>query len=492
MGFSRPHVILFPFLAQGHMIPLLDIAKVLAGCGLRVSYVTTHGNACHVRTSINEGRALSLDIHLVELEMPWVERLPQGCENMDSIPSLEIFILFLMTLKKLQEPFEKMLYQLIDEQQPACCLIADLFFGWCNETAEKFQIPRLVFHGISSFALSVEYSLWSHLPHKSLKSEQETFLVPEMPTPLVLSKANLSKEADESHPLFLFFDDLLKRDKESWGIVANTFYELEPVYVDHLRKYVGKPVWTIGPLSLSKGIESIDRGKSSDIKADKCLQYLDSQRPRSVLYISFGSQPCISDKQISEIALALQAIEQPFIWIIKLPSDATKTNPQHKVSPLFPSGFEEITKKKGLIIMGWAPQLLILSHPSIGGFLTHCGWNSTIESISSGVPMIAWPFFAEQNLNVKMVVDVLRIGLPIPLCDHEGLVRWEGIKNAALELMHGEEGQAARGRVLELAEAAKKAVGIGGSSHKSLVSLVEQIHKWHTSMEQYMENDTQH
>eukprot|EP01018_Ginkgo_biloba_P007284 Gb_20806 [translate_table: standard] len=239
---------------------------------------------------------------------------------------------------------------------------------------------------------------------------------------------------------------------------------------------MSKPVWAIGPVSLcnAKGKEMSERGKAASIEEAKCLQWLDSQSPRSVVYVSFGSHPHISDKQIHEIALGLEASQQPFIWVMR---DYSLEN-THDERCKFPEEFEERTlKKRGVIIRGWAPQLLILSHPSVGGFITHCGWNSTLESICAGVPMITWPLFAEQHLNAKMVIEILRIGLPIPSCESNDymLVGWECIKRAVLELLVEEKGRGARCRAIELGEAAQRALKKGGSSYKRIDALIQQM-----------------
>ncbi|CAN0846370.1 UDP-glycosyltransferase 73B4 [Linum grandiflorum] len=161
--------------------------------------------------------------------------------------------------------------------------------------------------------------------------------------------------------------DLINRSEEtSFGAVVNSFHELEPGYSEHYREVVGTKAWFIGPLSLSnKGstLEKAERGKT----AANCRE------PNSVLYICFGSMSDIPDAQLLEIAAALEASGQGFIWVVKRDSE------EEKDQEWLPEGFEERMEGKGLVIKGWAPQVLILDHEATGGFMTHCGWNSTLE-----------------------------------------------------------------------------------------------------------------
>ncbi|CAI0407727.1 unnamed protein product [Linum tenue] len=133
--------------------------------------------------------------------------------------------------------------------------------------------------------------------------------------------------------------------------------------------------------------------------------------------------------------------------------------------------FEERVSPRGMVIRGWAPQVLILSHPSVGGFLTHCGWNSSLEGISAGVPLVTWPMFADQFCNEKLIVEVVRTGVKV-----EVLVTREQVERAVrLAMDGGEEEEARRKRAQELAGMARRAVGNGGSSHKNVAMLIEDI-----------------
>ena len=232
-------------------------------------------------------------------------------------------------------------------------------------------------------------------------------------------------------------------------------------------------MWSVGPVSLSnrEASERFSRGNEASIDEHYCLTWLDSMEMNSVVYACFGSLCTLSIEQIIEIGLGLEESGSPFIWIIRKQEKSSG-----KVEEwLAAEGFEERVRGRGVVVRGWAPQVMILSHPSVGGFLTHCGWNSTLEGVAAGVPMIAWPMFAEQFYNEKMVVDVLGIGVRIGVesfADKQGLVRRERVRSAVVELM-GDRGM--RERAEALARAATDAYEDEGSSFLYVTLFIEDV-----------------
>lgn len=215
------------------------------------------------------------------------------------------------------------------------------------------------------------------------------------------------------------------------------------------------------------------------------MGWLESKKPSSVIYACLGSLCRLVPAQLIELGLGLEASNQPFIWVIK-----TGERYLELEEWLVKERFEERIKGRGLLIKGWAPQVLILSHPAVGGFITHCGWNSTLESVCSGVPMITWPLFAEQFFNEKLVVEVLRIGIrvgveiPVRWGDEEKvgvLVKKDGVEKAIAMLMGGgEEGEKRRKKARELGVMAKMALEKGGSSLLNMSFLIEDVTKQST------------
>ncbi|KAL0559708.1 hypothetical protein IC582_000075 [Cucumis melo] len=258
----------------------------------------------------------------------------------------------------------------------------------------------------------------------------------------------------------------------------NSFYELEAEYAECYRNVLGRKVRHIGPLSLyNKGIEEkAQRGNKSAIDEHECLKWLDSQKPNSVVYVSFGSMAKFNADQLKEIAIGLEASEKNFIWVVrKVKGDEEKGEDKDWL----PEGYEERMEGKGMIIRGWAPQVLILDHPGVGGFVTHCGWNSTLEGVAAGVPMVTWPVAAEQFYNEKLLTEVLKIGVGV------GVQKWvrtvgdfiksEAVEKAIRRVMEGKEAEEMRNKAKELAEMAKKAITENGSSYSDLEALIKEL-----------------
>ncbi|CAN1793806.1 Hydroquinone glucosyltransferase [Linum perenne] len=245
-----------------------------------------------------------------------------------------------------------------------------------------------------------------------------------------------------------------KRYRLAEGVMVNSFPELEPGAIKSLLSQDGpgkKPmVYPVGPLV------NMDSPHKTGARSE-CLDWLDDQPGGSVLFVSFGSGGTLSYDQINELALGLEMSEQRFLWVVRSPDDKTANasfftaQSQNDPFHFLPKGFLDRTRGRGLVVASWAPQAQILSHNSTGGFLTHCGWNSTLESVVNGVPLIVWPLYAEQKMNAVMLTDDIK------------------------SLMEGEEGKKVRYRMKELKDAAGKVLSKDGSSSRALSEVVQ---KW--------------
>ncbi|KAG5526436.1 hypothetical protein RHGRI_032640 [Rhododendron griersonianum] len=401
--------------------------------------------------------------------------LPEGCESLDQITSDDMIPNFAKATALLQDPLERIL----DEVRPDC-LVADMFFPWATEAAAKLGIPRLVFHGTSFFALCALENMRLYKPHKEVSSDDEPFFVPDLPHQIKLTKMQLSEhersESETAREFARIAASMEESELLSYGAIFNSFYELEPEYADYYRDVLKRRAWHIGPVSLcNREIEDkAQRGKEASIDEHECLKWLDSKKPNSVIYICFGSVAKFDASQLYEIAMGLESSGQQFIWVVR-----TGEN-ENESEEWLPEGFEERMKDKGLIIRGWAPQVLILGHDAVGGFVTHCGWNSTVEGVSAGVPMVTWPVFAEQFYNEKLVTELLRIGVSV------GALKWnsftvssgvmrEQIGKAVRRVMVGKDAEEMRNRAKEFKEVAMKAVEEGGSSHTNLNDLIHEL-----------------
>ncbi|KAG6793158.1 hypothetical protein POTOM_002349 [Populus tomentosa] len=330
---------------------------------------------------------------------------------------------FLKATTLLQAPFEKVLQECHPD-----CFVADMFFPWATDAAAKFGIPRLVFHGTSNFALSAAECVRLYEPHKKVSSDSEPFVVPDLPGDIKLTKKQLPDYVRENaeNDFSTFLKACKEAELRSYGVVVNSFYELEPAYADYYKKVLGRKAWNLGPLK--------------------------------------------------EIAAGLEASGQQFIWVVK----RNKKGQEDKEDWL-PEGFEERMEGMGLIIRGWAPQVLILDHEAIGAFVTHCGWNSTLEGITAGKPMVTWPIFAEQFYNEKLVTEVLKTGVGVGAKEwlrmHGDHVKSEAVEKTITQIMVGEEAEETRSRAKKLGETARKAVEEGGSSYSDFNALIEELRR---------------
>lgn len=474
-----PHFVLLPFLAQGHLIPAVDLGRLLAKRGVSVSILVTPENGNRVKRVVDRAIASGLNIRVFHLKLPLAEvGLPEGCENFDMLPSMESALSLFSATAMLREQVEGLLVDL-----DPTCLVADMCFPWATDMALKLRIPRLVFHGTSCFSLVCMSMLQKSKILQGLScGDREYFVVPDLPDRIEITKAQLRGTSDGIPPEWdEIRQQMFDSEEQAVGTVANTFQELEPEYVNRYMRERDKKVWCIGPVSLCNVDDSdkAERGNKAAIDGHDCLKWLESHEPGSVIYVCLGSISRLADAQLIELGLGLEASNRPFVWVIRQASDEFQTW-------LSEEKFDERIGGRGLLIRGWAPQVLILSHPSVGGFITHCGWNSTLEGVSAGVPMITWPVFAEQFCNEKFIVNVMktgiRVGVEVPVLlgmdDPKAAVqvRSDDVKMAIDKLMDGgEEGAERRERARKLGEAAKSTVEEGGSSHLNMTQLIQDM-----------------
>ncbi|CAI0557423.1 unnamed protein product [Linum tenue] len=465
------HVYFFPFLAHGHLIPTVDMAKLFAGRGVKTTIVTTPLNAPNFSATTTTGP----DIQTRLIDFPAAEfGLPAECQNLEFISAhnkgWEGVSQFTRAAVALREPFEKLL-----EQDRPDCLVADMLFPWATESAAKFGIPRLIFHGTSFFALAAGDAVATHEPQNRVSSDDESFVIPGLPDEVRFTRRQLPSRQTTGNNTLKFFKRVGESSSECFGTVVNSFYELEPAYADHYRRVLGRRSWHVGPVSLCNADDRAVRGKEATIGRDECLKWLDSKEPNTVVYVSFGSIVKFSAEQMREIAIGIEASECQFIWVVR------ECHQEDDGNNWLPEGFEDRTSGRGMIIRGWAPQVLILDHAAIGALVTHYGWNSTLEGITAGLPMVTWPVMADQFYNEKLVTEVVRIGVSVGgrewSVDGGGTVGHAAVESALRRVMSREveEVMGMHRRAKALGEMARKAVEEGGSSYFDLSALIEEL-----------------
>ncbi|KAL5990203.1 hypothetical protein ACLOJK_011100 [Asimina triloba] len=467
----RDHMLLFPFMAQGHLIPFLSLAHFLeqkTGCTITV--VTTPLNVRALQSSLpahSTIRFSSLPFHSSH------HGLPPHAENTNSIPP-HLFLRFIHATRSLQPPLERLVSEICARDgRPPLCIISDEFMSWSVETARKFGTFHSVVQTSGAYGSVVFCNVWNHLPHR--QTDADEFELPEFPG-VSIHRSQLTdacRKADDDDPWTILFRKVDSYFHQSDGILINTTEELESKALMQMRKNLRRNVWAIGPLITPPSFR-----KKLYISSESCTGWLDLHPLRSVLYISFGSQTSIHPHQMMELAKGLEACGNAFIWVIKPPT-GFDVNGELRAEWL-PEGFEERMgeRKQGLLVKNWAPQLEILSHESVGAFLTHCGWNSILESLSQGVPMIGWPMMAEQHFNSKQLEEELGVGIEL-VRGSTAEVRAADVVRVVGMVMgeESEKGKEMRSRAKEIKEVMKAALvdedGCKGSSIRAVQDFLQ-------------------
>lgn len=271
------HVFFFPMLAHGHMIPTLDIAKLFTARGVISTIITTPMNAHVFSKSVEKANQLGFEMGILTVDFPAAAAsLPEGCESADLLTSDDMFPKFFKAISMLQNPLERIL----DEVRPDC-LVAGIFFPWVTDVAAKFNIPRLVFHGTGLFSLCALENVRLYKPQRQVSSDDKPFLVPDLPHQIEFTKMQMQghEQTVPETDYARFHTKMKESELSSYGVIVNSFYELEPEYADYYSNVLKRRAWHIGPISLCD--QEIDdraqRGKEASIDEHKCLKRLNSK-----------------------------------------------------------------------------------------------------------------------------------------------------------------------------------------------------------------------
>ncbi|XP_010691836.2 UDP-glycosyltransferase 76B1 [Beta vulgaris subsp. vulgaris] len=437
-------VVLFPQPYIGHITPMLNLGNALHHKGFSINVIHTRFN------SPNPTEFPNFNFHFIEDVLSKAKTPLSG--SLDTITILN---------KSCLEPFRECLSQILEEaskdKEPVACLISDPLWEFTGIVADQLNVPRLALRtgGLLASILYESLPLLQEKGYFPLQDTRKEEPVLEIPP---LKVKDLPPERD--HDVLV---SMVKETKSNCqGIICNTFKELEGPTLDRVHgAFLATPIFLIGPLHKSSPVS-----KSNLVSTNESsITWLNKHAPNSVLYVSFGTLAAVSKEQFLEVAWGLAKSQQPFLWVTR----PRLINGLEKNDELFPEEFLETLNERGHIVT-WAPQQQILAHPAIGGFWTHCGWNSTIESICEGVPMICFPFFGDQMMNARHVTDVLKVGLQL----EKGLERQE-INRAIRRLMVEKEGQEMRERITSLKEKADHCLVKGGSSYESSDQLTSHI-----------------
>lgn len=331
-------------------------------------------------------------------------------------------------------------------------------------------MPRVNFISSGAFAAAVIDYVWLHIPKPSTESNQQLVQLASLPSSPSFAFSELPqvfRYYQPGNPDWQFIRESVLANFTSWGVLINTFNALESEYISYLKNFYGHDrVWAVGPIQ-PIGSATSHSGDSS-VSSEELAQWLSTCPPKSVLYVCFGSQYTPSEAQATALASALEISGVRFIWAV----DGSPA--------VIPKGFEERirTKGKGLVIRGWAPQVEILSHPAVGSFLTHSGWNSVLEGVMAGVTLLTWPMRAEQFINAKLVVEGVGMALKA-VVGSDAVPEAEELAKVFAESVGMREGLSTltevREKAAEMQMEAVAAVEEGGSSHKDILDFVNTV-----------------
>ncbi|XP_057957041.1 mogroside IE synthase-like [Malania oleifera] len=443
---SEIHILVLPYPVQGHLNPMLQFSKRLALKGLRVMLLA----AMSISESIPD-QAGSVKI----------QRICDGFDGDGKVDSLVYHERFSVVVPQ-------SLREVVARQNCSNCpfnfLVYDSTLPWALDVAHRLGLDAAPFFTQSA----VVSALYYHVHRGTLKMPVEgpTVTVPSMPLLAVSDLPSFIHHMD-AYPsiLRLVVDQFSNIHDANWTFI-NTFEQLENEVLSWMRSQW--PVKTVGPIIpsmyLDKRLED-DRDYGLSLfkpNLDACQTWLDQKQAASVVYVSFGSLASLGEEQMEEISQGLKRSNAHFIWVVR-------ESEQQKL----PTNLVEETTDKGLVV-NWCNQLQVLAHQAVGCFLTHCGWNSTLEALSLGVPMAAMPQWTDQTTNSKFIADVWKVGLRVKR-DESGIVRGEEIALCIREIMEGERGNEIRKNAHRWKELAKEAVDEGGSSNKNIEEFVAEL-----------------
>ncbi|OEL33460.1 UDP-glycosyltransferase 92A1 [Dichanthelium oligosanthes] len=484
------HLVLFPFLAQGHLIPFLNLAKRLESLGqrggsgqrrLEVTIISTPRNVASLRRAVPAGSCIGF----AELPFsPSDHGLPPDAESTDVVP-LSAFPAFFFATELLRPSFEELVTELAGRQgRKNVCVLADIFLGWTAESARALGVQHRVFLTSGAYASAVTFSIWLRppaFPRPAGPDDEQS--LPDFPDVRVRYVEFLNVVVTEDYatnPMLAFLCRMVSLHfRHSGGLVVNTSEEIEQKGLHLIRKLSGLPTFAVGPL-IGGRTASDDTARADE--DDVCIKFLDSKPAASVLYVSFGSQNTIPASQMLELARGLEASGRPFIWAVRPPAEFDGTEKFR--AEWLPDGFEDraAAAAQGVVVRRWAPQVAILAHASTGAFLSHCGWNSVLESLWHGVPVVGWPLLADQLFDSRML-EKLGVGVEVAsgrMFGGLGKGRWEHVRDAVETVLgDGEKARDMRRKAAELKELARAALRAGedgevkGSSVLAMERLVD-------------------
>ncbi|KAL6501219.1 hypothetical protein OROHE_024866 [Orobanche hederae] len=522
---QKPHAVCIPFPAQGHINPMLKLAILLHNKGFHITILHTEYNRDRLLQSHGEGLPQLPDFQLAAIP----DGLPppeDGAATAAANSTQDIRSLCLSTRKNCLAPLNELIDKLnhrASRVPRVSCVIADMIMGFGLDAAQRIGVPGVLLHTASAVSFmcnkhvgqlvekgiiplkvgtdGLKEDVWvpreygEHplnppvLISKCIiqgyvkKSNENYFTADEsclengymetsidwIPGVIPLRLKDFShaiRTTDPNDPLLDFIVTEVSRSSKAAAVIINTVDSLEQKVLSSLSS-ICPPIYAVGSLhlllnQLPAGNALKSRSSSLWKEEPACLDWLKSKPEHSVLYVNFGSIAVLNPQQLSEFAWGIAESKKDFLWVVR--PDLVRGG-----DAALPTEFWEEIGDRGFFA-GWSPQEDVLGHAAVGGFLTHCGWNSVMESLCGGVPMLCWPFFADQKLNCRYACEEWGVGMEIG-----GDVKRGEVGFLVRELMDGERGKMLKKRAVEWRDKAAAAITAGGSSSLNLERLISEV-----------------
>lgn len=478
---ERPHAVMIPYPAQGHITPMLQLAKLLHARGFHVTFVNNHFNQRRLLRS--QGADTLAGVPAFRFAA-----IDDGLPPSDPDATQDVPALCYSTMTTSLPRFKELVAKLNEEAEasggalpPVTCVVADSTMTFALRAARELGLRCAALWTASACGFMCYYHFKDLrnrgiIPLKDEAQLSNGYLddttvdwIPAVPKELRLRDLpSFVRTTDPDDIMFNFFVHETAGMSQASGVVINTFDELDAPLLDAMSRLL-PTVYTAGPLHLTVRNNVPEESPAAALASslwkeqDAPLRWLDGRAPRSVVYVNFGSITVMSNEQLLEFAWGLANTGYAFLWNVR--PDLVKGGEEAALPPEFSAETEGRS-----MLSTWCPQAKVLEHEAVGVFLTHSGWNSALESISGGVPMVCWPFFAEQQTNCRYKCTEWGVGMEIG-----DDVRRAQVEGMIREVMEGEKGREMRRRVTELRDCAVASAGRDGRSMRNVDRLINEV-----------------
>ncbi|OIV93776.1 hypothetical protein TanjilG_07679 [Lupinus angustifolius] len=437
---------------QGHINPMLNLAKRLISNGVHVTIATTE-DARHRMKQNLQNTEVQFEFFSDGLALDFDRSNTEALVNSLKLQGSKNFSTLLTNLTKVHN---------------YSCVIINPFVPFAIDVIADHGIPCALLWIQASALYSIYYRYYNNIDYfPNLEDPNDKVHLPSLPVLDVRDLPSLMLPSSPRH-FYNLLNDLFKSIDKVKTVLGTSFYEIEEDIVKSM--FFITPIYPIGPLvsPFLLGEKETNNFKLDILSAeDSCIEWLDNKTPSSVIYVSFGSITVLSQKQMNNFASALMNSKKSFLWVIR------SHGSNNSNSPDLPLEFLEETKGRGLVVK-WSPQEKVLMHPAIACFISHCGWNSTIETLVTGVPVICYPDWTDQRTNAVLIENMFQNGVNLR-CDEDRVASTEEIERCIRGVMEGPSALKIKKRAIEIKESARKSLQEGGTSHQNLDKFINDL-----------------